>query len=73
MCSPVPWLAGCGLQQKARLEQERSELGRLQREATRAAEELARRQKEKESVLERAREDLKREAADYEEQVGGGA
>lgn len=69
----MPWLAGCGLQQKARLEQERSELGRLQREATRAAEELARRQKEKESVLERAREDLKREAADYEEQVGGGA
>lgn len=45
------------------------ELARLQREATRAAEELGRRHKDKEAILQRAKDELKREAADYEQQV----
>lgn len=55
---------------RAKVEQDRAALARLQAEAVRAAEELNRRHKEKEAALESARAELRKEAADFEEKVG---
>lgn len=54
---------------RARVDQDKAALARLQSEAVRAAEELSRRHREKEMALDRAREDLRKEAADFEEKV----
>ena len=55
--------------QREHLEQERLEVVRLRAEALKATEGLVRLQKEKESMLEKAREQLRKEATEFEDQV----
>jgi septal ring factor EnvC (AmiA/AmiB activator) len=56
-------------EQRAKVERDRADLARLQSEAARAAEEMARRLREREIALDRTREELRKEAASFDDKV----
>ena len=56
--------------QRAKMEQEKAALTRLQIEAARAVEDVSRRHKDKEAALQRVKEELRKEAAEFEDKVG---
>lgn len=54
---------------RVQLEQERAELNCLQREASRAVEDVERKQTQKERLLSEAKEQLRKEATEFEDHV----